>query len=841
MNYCILSFKVLCLGVLSSLLVQLSAQSYKIEGQVIDVESEEGIPFASVFFAGTTLGVDSDINGFYTIELVNLPDTLVATALGYKSIQKLVARDTFQRINFLLSASDMTLDEVVVRAGENPANEIVRNIIKNKKQNNIANLDYYNYEGYTKVELDLDNISDRLKNNKFLKPFKFIFETIDSTSDEEPFLPMYIAEDISEVFYAKDYGEPKSFRKAQRTSGATNTTAIDMVKDIHKDFNIYDDWISILEKPFISPFANGGLGYYEYYIIDSTFFNGKWSYKLKFKPKRKKEPTFYGDFWVADTTFAIQRVNMRMSKDVNINFVERIIIYQEFVPEVEKWLPVKEKMIVNFFATKQAPGIISRQTKTFRNFQFDPSTIQGQYEKKEPRFYKLDDLEQDEDYWKTARHEPLSKTEDGIYGLIDSIKNVPVYKTYIETIEALITGYVEIGSVEVGPYFSIYSNNVVEGSRVRLGLRTNSKFSKKVELGGYLAYGFKDQEYKFGLNGGWLLEQYPRTVIGGAIRRDISLSSENSEDFLEGDLFSGSFRRDIVQKLIKVEEAKLFYERDWQNDFSNKLIFLHRKLDPYGGTNIQGGGFNYAFLSGGEGTSNADTTISTTEFIFKTRFAHEEDIVDNGLERNSLGSRFPIIELQYTWGINGLLGGDYSYHKLGLTYRHYFYMNPIGWFSYRFSTGKVFGKVPFLLMNVHPGSESYFMSRSVFNTMNRYEFASDTYASLFLEHHFDGFFFNKVPLFRKLGFRAVASFKAVSGSISSENKEANQLNLFNPLETSGIYSGVRAPSNGPYMEGGVGIENILKVLRVDALWRLSYLDNPEASRFAVVAGVYLYF
>lgn len=819
---------------------QVNGQTYLIKGKVIDRESEEGIPFASVYFTGTTIGVDADIDGNYELKVSSLKDTLIASALGYNPIQKLVSADTFQRINFLLSPSDFTLAEVVVNAGENPANEIVRNIVKHKKKNNFNNLPAYGYEAYTKVELDLDNISEKLRGNRLLKPFNFIFESIDSTSDEEPFLPIYLSEDISKVYRVKEEGRSKSFRQAQRTSGTPNTTAIDLIKDIHDEFSIYDDWILILEKPFISPFAQGGLSYYEYYIIDSTLFNGKWSYKIKFKPKRKKELTFFGDFWVADTSFAIQRVNMRMSNDVNINFVDRIVIYQEFIPDGDLWLPVKDKMIVNFFATKKAPGIISRQTQTFQDFQFDLEIVQEHYNQKEPRFYRLDDLKKEDVFWENSRHEPLSDTEEGIYGLIDSIQNVPLYKTYTETLEALFTGYIEVGKFELGPYFSIYSNNIVEGSRLRLGARTNSKFSKQMEFGAYLAYGFKDQEYKYGLDAKWLLQKYPRTLIGGAIRNDISLSSENSEDFLEGDLLSGSFRRNILQKLIRVEETKVFYERDWQNDFSNKLIILNRNLDPYGGPIKNGGGFNYAYTPGTDDITNIDTTISTTEFIFKTRFAHEEEIVDNGLDRTSFGSRFPILEFQYTLGINGLFGGDYSYHKFGLSYRHYFYMNPLGWFSYRLYGGKIIGKTPFLLMHVHPGSESLFMSRSVFNTMNRYEFASDTYASIFLEHHFDGFFFNKVPLLRKLGFRTVASFKAISGSITDENKEANQLNLFQPIDD-GTYNGFRAPSDGLFMEAGVGIENILKVLRVDALWRLSYLDNPEASRFAFVGGFYLFF
>jgi len=214
--------------------------------------------------------------------------------------------------------------------------------------------------------------------------------------------------------------------------------------------------------------------------------------------------------------------------------------------------------------------------------------------------------------------------------------------------------------------------------------------------------------------------------------------------------------------------------------------------------------------------------------------------MNGNFERVNVGTEYPIIEMQYTMGVDGLLGGDYGYHKLSLNYRHYVYLNPLGWLSYRFSAGKVFGKVPFLLMEVHPGNEGIFMSRGIFNTMNRYEFASDTYASLILEHHFDGFFLNRIPFLRKLNLREVATFKAVIGSVRDENLAANQLNAYNPLEMEN-YNGFRAPSNAPYMEAGIGVENILKLIRIDALWRLNYLDNPQAGKFFVVGGFYFFF
>lgn len=292
-------------------------------------------------------------------------------------------------------------------------------------------------------------------------------------------------------------------------------------------------------------------------------------------------------------------------------------------------------------------------------------------------------------------------------------------------------------------------------------------------------------------------------------------------------------------KLIKVEEVKAYYERYWDNGFSNRITLLNRHLDPYGGISADAGGFNYAFLTAGGG-GEPDTTILTSELILKARYAFKEDFIDLTFDRTSAGTKFPIIELQYTLGIKDLLGGNYQYHKLSLYYRHYFNINPAGWLSYRFKAGKVFGELPFLLLEVHPGNEAYFMGRGIFNTMNRYEFASDTYASLILEHHFDGFLLNKIPLMRKLKWRTVASFKAVYGTLTDKNRQANKLNLFDPERQDG-YTGFRAPDKKPFMEAGVGIENIFKVLRIDAIWRLDYLDNPEASRFNIVGGMYFFF
>ena len=818
----------------------LMAQSITLTGRVIDEDTKEGLAFCNVYFEGSTTGVATDIDGYYSLSTAALSDSLTASAIGYDAISKAIRKDIDQEINFQLSSSSLVLSEVVVIAGENPAIPIVKKILKHKKENRKEYLDAFQCEEYTKVELDLENINPEMRKSKLLKPFDFIFDNIDSLSDEKPFLPVYITEKLTDLYYAKEQKKIVKSVQAERVSGIKNQTVVEFLNQIHEDFSVYDDWIYVLSKGFASPFSDLAFHYYEYYLIDSSYINGQWSYKLKFKPKRRQENTFFGEFWVADSSFAIVRLDMRMSPEVNINLVKRVIIFQEFdLLKEQHWLPMRQKIVVDFRASKKLPGMIGRKTVSFKNYNINH---EGEFVGQAPieEDYLLEEVEKDAAYWESARHVELSKNERAIYAMIDSVKQVPIYKTYVDIVYTLVSGYKELGPVEIGPYFSLYSNNVVEGHRFKLGLWTSNSFSKRLRFGGYLAYGTKDKKFKFGGDLQWNLSKRPRITFGAAYRDDVDLTSGNSEEIGEGNLFSGVFRRKILQKLIHVKEAKAYYERYWKKGWSTRVTLLQRQIDPYGNVGTEGQGFNFAYLSDPESSSLVDTTINSTELILKARYARGEKFLDGAFVRTSLGTVHPIIELQYTAGLKGLFGGDYAYHKFTIGFKHYFYTNPIGWLSYRIKAGKILGDVPFLLAEVHTGNETYFYNRDVFNGMNRYEFASDTYASLFVEHHFDGFILNKIPLLRKLAWRTVASFRAVIGSMSHSNQLGNHLNAFS-VDKIGSYSGFRVPSEKPYMEVGVGIENIFKVIRVDASWRLNYLDNPEAQRFNIRAGFNFYF
>lgn len=812
-------------------------QTATFTGKVIDDDTEEGIPFCSVFLdSEVPIGATSDVEGIYTITipLSQLQtDSIAAVSMGYSKLKKLIKRDTgTQVINFRLKSNALSMSEVEILAGENPANEILRRIVKGKARNQPSNFDAYEVEMYSKTELDIDNIDPKMKESKIFKEVQFIFENVDSVSDVRPFLPAYVAERLYDIYHVKKTGsEDKEILKAQKVSGVTNSSVVDFINRLHEKFSIYDNLITLLGKEFISPFANQGLMTYEYYILDSTYIQGHWSYKLKFKPKRKAENTFYGDFWVSMEDYGVEIVNMRMSPDVNVNLVQRVIIYQEFQRQDSLWLPYKEKTVIDFATNKQEKrtGIIGRKTQMYKNFIINDPTTPERYKKADPEAVNPKNVEEGQEFWTEHRHEELSKNEEMVYKMVDSIQTIPVYKTFAGIINTLATGYQVIGPIEIGPYQDVLNLNNVEGWRFGLGLGTSTKLSKKLRIYGYGAYGLHDKSWKWRGLVHYVFSTFRRHEIGITAKDDVSFENKSSEEALSQGLFAGFLRRKVPAKIMRVFESKFFYEYTWKKGVKNRLALLYRNIRPFGDEfTISGKGFNYGYYS-----SFTDTTVqksvTTAEVVFRTRFAYKEQILRGYFSDISMGSKFPIVELTYTAGIKGILNSEHNYHRLNLSMQHWFYLGTAGWLSYRLEGGKVFGNpLPYLLLETHPGNEAYFYNSNAYNMMNSFEFVSDMWAGVRLVQHFDGFFLNRIPLLRKLKLREVAFFRAVWGSLSDANVQANILN--HQIHGGPFYGRF---DKGPYMEAGFGIENILKVIRIDALWRLNYWSNQNAQKFSV--------
>jgi hypothetical protein len=817
-------FLAIILGLFSAIAFEAVGQ-VKISGRVTDFLTNEPIPFVNVVFKGIPVGGRTDVNGNYSIETDTPADSLMASYVGYKKVTVKVSKTKpVQTFNFVLRQNKVELHEVVVNAGENPALILLRKIQANREKNDRNNLEAYQYETYNKMEFDINNISQNFKNRKILKPFAFIFDKMDSSeSNEKPFLPMFISESLSDVYYTSHPVNKREIIKATKVSGLENASINQFMGDMYQNINLYDNFIPMFNKGFVSPLANVGTLYYKYYLLDSVFFGNQWCYKIKFKPRRKQDLTFVGDFWVHDTTFALKKINMRVSEGANINFIEDIVIAREYERTNNlNWMVKKDIFVVNFLGDKDKMGFIGRKTTSYKDIVIN--------QPKPPEFFKgneavvvADDArDKDAAYWTNARHDSLAKREKAIYQMVDTIKTLPAFKTYLDVVTLIVSGYKKVGMVEIGPYFNVYSYNGVEGHRFRFGGRTSSDFSTNLILDGYVAYGTLDQKIKYGGGLQYYLSKKPRVSVGFSYKNDVELIGASQNAFKQDNILASVLRRIPFTKLTAVVQEKAFYERDWWPGFSSRISFIHRRFAPRGT-------LNYDYYVHPEINTDISNRIRTTDVAFYTRFANKEKFLEGKRTRVSLGTKYPIFQTEYVLGVKNLLGSNFGYQKIKLRIEQKVRLSPIGYFWYYVEAGQTFGTIPYPLLEVHSGNETYTLDKFAFNLMNYYEFVSDRYASLQITHHFNGFFLDKIPVMRKLKWREVATFSGLMGTMSAANRNLSvNKNAFYTLEK-------------PYIEVGTGIENIFKLIRVDAVWRLTHLDHPNISQFGIRANLQILF
>ncbi len=826
-HYCIFMNQILKKGfllftilIISGLTCSSFAQTTKIRGRIIDSETKEPLPFVNIAFKGTTIGTTSDFDGQYFLETRTPSDLLHISFVGYKEQVFEIQKASFQTINVELKSEAFDLAEIVVTPGENPAHVLLRKIIAKKEANNPSRFDSYQYESYTKMEMDLNNIKDSFKNKKIMRQFQFVFDYIDtSVITGKPYLPVFITESLSDYHFQKKPRVEREIIKASQMSGINdNASLAQFTGQLHQNVNIYDNFIDLFNMGFVSPIADGGLRYYKYYLTDSAFREGSWCYHMSFKPKRKQEPTFVGDFWVADTTFAIQNMQMRIAKDVNLNWVKDLVSNNEFQKLNDStWFLKKQNLFVDFMITEKDStkqmGFFGRKSISYKNIKLN--------EPIKEEIIKLDNnviveetaLKQPKEYWDNARPYQLSERESGIYAMVDSIQNVPLYKNIIDIIQTFVTGYYVKGNFEYGPYYKLYSFNEIEGNRFMFGGRTSNQFSTKIMFNGHLAYGDKDNKFKYGLGFLYMINKLPRETFGVQYKHDIQQLGKSPNAFTEGNILSSILKRNPNNKLTMVNQLETHYEKEWFQGFSNTLKFRYRDITP-----TQYVPFNAPDASGGIPVPG----ITSSEIELRTRFTKNERVIMGEFERVHLGGPFPIFNLYLTMGMKDVLGADHNYQKIDLSIEHTIELPPLGNLYYLVTAGKLFGKVPYPLLHLHEGNETYAFDPYAFNMMNYYEFTSDQYVSLFVEHHFNGLILNRIPLFRKLKWRTVVSGKGLIGSLSDKNNGS-----LNNTEAEMIFPNGLSDVSKPYFEASVGIENIFKFIRIDAMWRLNHLeDNP---------------
>ncbi len=806
----------------------------KVGGIVVD-DAGDPVAFANVIFKNTGEGSITNDNGRFYMESEGDQQTLVVSFIGYEPVEiPLTARVTYN-MQVVLSEASEQLDEVVVYVGrqskkDNPAIDILRKIWAKKRINGLRKFKQYQYDKYEKIEFDLNTIDSQLMQSKLFKGLEFIFADLDTSRiTGKTYLPIFLNETSSKVYGNNVIAEEREDVMGNKNSGFENNQAIlAFVKDLYSDYDVYNNYLKFFDKSFTSPLSRTGIDTYNYVLSDSAYIDNKWCYNIIYYPRRKNELTFKGDFWVNDTTFAIKKINLEVTKSANINWVKDIYIEQEFeVLNDSVFLIRRDYMLSDFSLNKkeQSRGIYGKRTTVYGNYVFDTPMPESYYKAESDPFDPII-LNRDSIFWKNNRLESLNKDEQGVYALLDTLKTVPKFRTYYDMASILSSGYVEIDkwNLDIGSIYDLFGYNDAEGVRVRAGARTYFGQNDPWRLEGYMAYGFMDHKFKHGFSAKWLLDKDIRLIVSAGNRRDVEqlgLSLTSTNDVLGRSIASSSLvSAGSNNRLTNINLSTFNVEMEPLDNFRIRFGASFRTL-----RSALPDAFSLDYLDpespGGIASEIKQFDLNTTLIYTPGRRT-----IGYGVELREINDNYSTLLLNYTKGMQGFLESDFNYGKLQFSYTQPWQLGGVGRLLSTVELGKTFGEVPLGLLNIIPGNQTVFSLYNTFPNLDLYEFVTDTYASVHLEHNFNGRLFSRIPFMRKFDLREIVGVRGAWGQLSDENIALNS-----PTNIPLI-----APDDQIYWEYSFGIGNIFRILRIDFNFRGNYLDNPNARPFSITGS-----
>ncbi|HVU97857.1 MAG TPA: DUF5686 family protein [Puia sp.] len=814
------------------------AQDVTLRGFVKDSATQTIITNASISIKGLRGGARSNNEGRFRIPTPQHAVTITVTSVGYNSKTLHLDSVPAEEIVFSLSRSFKALAEAKVvnkrqryRNKGNPAVELIRQVIDHKDSNRMEAYTTATYQKYEKLVVSVDKVNGKIEKSGLLKPYHFLIENSDTTKLEGRRLsPVYLEETYSDNYYRKSPEKTKSIITGKRNvdyGELIDMKGISMyLNRLYQDFNVYDNNISVFTNLFLSPIAESAPTFYMYFIEDTTEVDNIKLIRLSFRPRNPNDLLFRGTMWITlDGRYAIQKLRLLVSKSINFNFVRGMNINQDFTRQPDgRYLLTKSDVLGDFGITKSGTGLYGERVVSFVNFKANMPLSDSLF--KGPGTEILDSAEsQPDSFWVNNRADTLTKYEGKVYANVDSLKRMKSFRRLVDWSTFLIAGYKQAGPVELGPASTFYSFNPVEGFRLRFGGRTTTHFSTRYYSEAYAAYGFKDQKWKYFVSGTYSLNNksvygFPQHYLRVSYQKETQIPGQQLQ-FVQEDNFLLSFKRGNNDKWIYNDNFRINYMHELRNHLSYAFGFRWWEQTP-------AGTISYVAKNG------ADTirTITTTEVSGEIRWAPHEQFYIGKLYRVPIINKYPIIDFNVTQGIKNAFRGQYNYTNLDLNFYKRFYESVIGYTDVTLDFGYVVGKVPFPLLDIHHANQTYAYQLQSYNLMNFLEFVSDHYAAAYVDHYFNGFFFNKIPLLKKLKWREVIEGKILFGGVRDENNPLRNPELVKFPLTNGKTE-TFSLSNTPYIEAGFGIANIFKLIRVDFIKRFTYLDHPEIAQWGI--------
>lgn len=829
---------------------QVNAQDQTIiRGRVLDAKTKQPLPFVDVVLKGTYVGVSTDLDGQYFIQTRNPSDTIQVSFIGYKTLEERIIRETRQEMNFYMEEEGLQLESVTIVAEKgryrkkgNPAVELMRKVIENRDRNKMEAQDFYSYERHEKLELDLNNITDEFKDRKAFENFEFLWSYLDtSTVNGRIYLPVYIREILSTVHYRKDPQAKKEVRDAVKMTNFDEaldlesiTSAIDL---LYQDVDLYENSIKLLDNDFLSPMAPWALNYYRFYILDTSYVNNKSAIHMAFIPRNKSFIGFTGDLYISnDDRYTLLKAVLGITKDISMNFVRDIKVVQEFDERDSIYILTKDEITLDMALAKGGMGIYASRYNIYTNHDFGPPKDDSVFDYTEEVTTLEDAYDKGQKYWQKNRLEELTQKQQGIYNMIDSLREVPAYRKFVYWTKVISTGYFPLGTLDLGKISSMYTYNPTEGSRFRLGLETSHDLTQRWQVRSYVAYGTRDKRIKYNGSVKYSFnEDYrknPRHFLYGAYQHDVIFPGLKLEFIDEANALT-SIRRGQANQMLFVDAWNIDYVNESGVGFF-KLGLEQRQRKPYGTLEF----FTNQDLDD-DGILDSVEDVTTSEISLALEYSPNTKFIQQREMRTPIKSNHPRFQLSYRAGLKTFLGGDYNYHNVSLQIKKRVPFSVLGRSEIQFEVGRVFGEgLPFVLLYIPQSNQAYSFQPTSFNTMNFIEFVTDKYVRLNVQHFFDGYIFNRIPLLKKLKLKEAISFKGIYGGLDDANDPRinNDLLQFNADENGNPLTAPFDPRT-PFIEWGVGVYNIFRFLRFDVIKRVNYLDRPNIEEVFGVKGL----
>ena len=842
---------------------------HMITGQIIDAKTGEPIPFASAQYLGHGVGVASDIDGNFSIARHN-GWQLTFTSVGYVSHTVNVNSGIKSNIKISLKTDNRMLKEVTIKTKRgrysrknNPAVEMMKKVIAAKKQTDLNNRDFYQYNKYQKLTLALNDFKPEILDSPKYKKKQWLIDQIEACPyNNKLILPISVDETVSQKIYRKKPHDEKTIIKGINTQGIndliqTGDILNTVMKEVFTDVNIYDDQIRMLQYPFTSPIGKDAIGFYRYYIEDTLYVDKDKCFHLHFLPNNQQDFGFRGDLYIlADSSWQVKRCEMTIPKKSDVNWVENMQVVQEFsqLPDGDWVLTVDDMFTEIKLANFIRKLAVIRNTR-INDYAFDELPKQlFKGSKKEVK--DVNAMMRSDEFWNQYRQVELTKGESQMGSFISNLENIKGFKYIIFGVKALVENFVETGTkkhpskVDIGPINTMITSNIIDGIRTRLSAQTTANLDSNLFFSGYVARGWGSKKWYYKGDVIWsfnkkeyLPREFPKRTLTFSSTYDVMSPSDKFLHTDKDNVFT-AFKWSKVDKMMFYNRQTLTFEReeDWgfrttvqlkteENEACGNLYFIPTM---YSGDRSQWTNWSNPIPAGNSSTASIPSQkIRTTELRAELRFAPGETFINTKQRRLPINLDAPVFTISHTIGLKGVLGGQYNFNYTEASIYKRFWLKSWGKMDWLFKGGMQWEKVPFPLLIMPETNLSYIVQDYTFEAINNMEFPTDRFLSGQVNWDLNGKILNRIPLLRKLKWREWIGFRILWGELTDRNNPNaphNQNSDVVMYFPEGCY--VIDPKR-PYMELSLGIHNIFKIVHVEYIRRLNYNELPTAHKHGV--------